>query len=79
MKKRTRYAMLVKAKSDFCKGKTTRSAVKKKAADYVKHAVNKLKGANASAKRKARSKAKTSATRVLNSGCAMTSHIGKRR
>lgn len=76
----TKFQSLRKAKSAFCKGKTTKAVVRKRASAYVKHAVAKLgRSASAAEKRKAKAEAKRIATRELNSGCKMSSHIGKKK
>ena len=64
------YQNLVKEKAKFCKGKTTKAAVKKKAAAYIKSAVK---------KGKTKSVATKSANRVLNGGCSISSVAGTRK
>lgn len=74
----TKYQTLVKQKSKFCKGETTKTAVKKAAAVYVKHAgtMAKKKGENVT---KALAAAKKSANRVLTGGCKTTTVINGRK
>ena len=65
-KKRTKYQILQKAKSAYCKGKKNKAEVKKCATAYVKDATKKGQ-TKASAEAKAR--------RVLNAGCKMTARL----
>lgn len=71
-----KYASLVKKKGQFCKGKVTKSVVKKAASVYIKSAG---KGLTGKAKAKAIKKARTSATRVLNRGCKISSVVTGRK
>jgi hypothetical protein len=77
MPKRNRYQMLVSAKARLCDGKTTKTEVRKKATAYVKHATN--KGSTPAERKKAKAEAQRNANRVLNSGCAVSTHIGKKK
>lgn len=72
------YQQLLKSKGAFCKGKTTKSAVRKKAKAYIKTAVNKAKK-NGEPVAKARVKATKSANRVLNAGCKVSSVAGSKK
>lgn len=71
-----KYQSLVKKKGQFCKGKVTKSAVKKAASLYVKSAG---KGLTGKAKAKAVKSARTSANRVLNRGCKISSVVAGRK
>lgn len=72
------YQQLLKSKGTFCKGKTTKTAVRKKARAYIKSAVTKAKKAGESVA-KARAKATKSANRVLNAGCKVSSVAGAKK
>lgn len=65
------YMRLNKGKADYCKGKTTKAAVKKLATAYERDAVKKGNHTAASAK--------VVSGKVLRRGCAMTASIGKKK
>lgn len=74
----TKYQTLVSRKASFCKGKVTKTSVKKAASEYIKNAVAvaKKKGENVT---KAMSAAKKSANRVLQMGCKTSTVINGRK
>ena len=64
------YSGLVKAKSSYCQGKVTKTAVKSKAAKYVAAAV---------AKGQTKAEAQKKATRVLTGGCKISTSVAGRK
>ena len=64
------YAGLTKTKSAFCKGKKTKSDVKKAKAKYISAAVK---------KGQTRAEATKKANRVMDRGCKMSASIRKAR
>lgn len=75
---KTAYQTLVSRKSSYCKGKVTKSAVKKAASAYVKNAVSKAKK-NGESPTKAKVSATAKANRILRGGCKTTTVITGRK
>jgi hypothetical protein len=63
MAKTTKYQQLQKAKASYCKGRTTKAAMNKKATAYIKDAVKKGN--------KTKAEATASAKRVMSRGCGV--------
>lgn len=63
---RSKYNELQKKKRMYCEGKTTKSAVQKKANEYIRSAVN---------KGQTKTEAQRKANKVAKKGCSMSSNI----
>ena len=83
--KKTAYQKLVAAKASFCKGNTTKTAVKKIARAYVLNAIKKATkevpaGKKVTAARAAKKAAEKIANGILKKGCAVSAYIaGKKK
>jgi len=67
----TAYTGLIKEKSNLCKGKATKTAVKAKATKYVAAAVK---------AGKSKTEATKTANRILTKGCSTSSYVaGKKK
>lgn len=78
VRKKTKYQILVSRKKAFCTGKATKADVKRAASEYIKNAVEKAKKTKTPAAA-AKSKATSTAQRVLTRGCKMSAVISKRK
>lgn len=78
VRRKTKYQILVSRKKAFCTGKATKADVKRAASEYIKNAVEKAKKTKAPAAA-AKSKATSTAQRVLTRGCKMSAVISKRK